>query len=85
MRGLDIQEHTTGQALPVVRLWLSVEENSVLVLVWDASSSMPERQEVQPDSASGRGLLLVEMLSAAWGAFEIADTPGKVVWALCES
>jgi SAM-dependent methyltransferase len=30
-------------------------------------------------------LLLVEIFSSAWGSFELADEPGKVVWALCQS
>lgn len=69
----------------VIRLWVSVEQRGVLVLVWDASSARPRRQEPEPDAGSGRGLLLVDMLTAAWGSFELVDEPGKVVWALCQS
>ncbi len=83
--GLDASQWVVEDAYPVVRLWLSVEGDSVLVLVWDASSSLPQRQKLGPDAEGGRGLLLVEVLSAAWGSFEIADQPGKVVWRLCRS
>lgn len=69
---------------PAIRFWLSVEDSGVLVLVWDASPSMPQQQELQLDAESDRGLLLVEMFSAAWGSFELANEPGKVVWALCQ-
>ena len=70
---------------PSVRLWLAVIEADVLVMVWDASPSGPQRQTPEPDAESGRGLLLVDAVSAAWGSFELAGEPGKVVWALCAS
>lgn len=82
--GLD-ESHPPVGTMPIVRLWLSVEADAVLVLVWDASPLKPERQVLALDVDSGRGLLLVEMFSAAWGSFELANEPGKVVWALCRS
>lgn len=81
--GLDAPG-TTENARSIVRLWLSVDDDSVLVLVWDACPARPQRQELQPAAESGRGLYLVDVLSAAWGCFEIASQPGKVVWALCQ-
>jgi anti-sigma regulatory factor (Ser/Thr protein kinase) len=83
--GLDGRKRGTGEPPPVVRLWLAPERDGVLVLVWDGNSSKPQRQELPPDADSGRGLVLVEALSAAWGSFELADEPGKVVWALCQN
>jgi hypothetical protein len=68
-----------------VRLWLAVAADSVLVMVWDASACRPQRQSSDPDAEAGRGLLLVDALSASWGSFELAGEPGKVVWALCSS
>jgi anti-sigma regulatory factor (Ser/Thr protein kinase) len=82
--GLD-EPHPSQGIAAIVRLWLSVEADDVLVLVWDGSPLKPERQELRPDATSGRGLLLVELFSAAWGSFELAHEPGKVVWALCQS
>jgi anti-sigma regulatory factor (Ser/Thr protein kinase) len=82
--GLD-EPHLAPAIAPIVRFWLSVEADGVLVLVWDGSPLKPERQDLAPDATSGRGLLLVELFSAAWGSFELAHEPGKVVWALCRS
>lgn len=76
---------SSGSDRRVIRVWVSVEQGGVLVLVWDASSARPVRQEPGPVADSGRGLVLVGMLTAAWGSFEIAGEPGKVVWALCQS
>jgi len=83
--GLDPHRPVSEAEPAAARLWLRVEERGVLIEVWDASPSSPERQAPGPEAESGRGLLLVEMLSAAWGAFELAHEPGKVVWALCQS
>lgn len=82
--GLEAKSRVAKKARPIVRLWLSIEADSVVVLVWDGCPLLPERQAPRPDADSGRGLLLVELLSAAWGCFEIADQPGKVVWARCQ-
>lgn len=67
---------------PVVRLWLVSDGQSIVVHVWDGSDSMPVRQDANPDSASGRGLLLVEALGKDWGAYRKAS--GKVVWVLID-
>jgi anti-sigma regulatory factor (Ser/Thr protein kinase) len=83
--GLDEPPKVAGTCASVVRLWLSAEPDAVLVLVWDRSPLKPVRQDLAPDAESGRGLLLVEMFSAAWGSFELEGEPGKVVWALCQS
>ena len=83
--GLDAQQRSTGESRPVVCLSLVPEQGGVLVLVWDCCPLLPEQQEPGLDDDGGRGLLLVEMLSAAWGSFKIVDKPGKVVWALCRS
>ncbi len=72
-----------GDAEAVVRLWLVIVDHGVLVMVWDASPSRPQPQSAEPEAESGRGLLLVDALSDSWGSFELADEPGKVVWALC--
>ncbi|GAA2938448.1 MULTISPECIES: ATP-binding protein [Streptomyces] len=37
------------------------------------------------DDEHGRGLLLVDTLSAAWGAHDAPDASGRVVWALVPS
>jgi hypothetical protein len=58
----------------------SVPSRAKAVLVWDASSARPLRQEPVPEAESGRGLLLAGMLTAPWGSFELVGEPGKVVW-----
>jgi anti-sigma regulatory factor (Ser/Thr protein kinase) len=83
--GLDGQRPAAPGEVPVVRLWLATDHASVLAAVWDASPRRPRRRELGLDAESGRGLLLVDALSAAWGSFAPDGDPGKVVWALCES
>lgn len=82
--GLDGTKQATEDPLPVIRLWLTSEQNGVLVMVRDANPGLPERQEPGLDDDGGRGLLLVELFSVAWGSLELTPEPGKVVWALCQ-
>jgi anti-sigma regulatory factor (Ser/Thr protein kinase) len=62
-----------------VRLWVTFDQASILIHVWDSSDSMPIRQDVRPDQESGRGLLLVQALASGWGTYR--ESGGKVVWA----
>jgi anti-sigma regulatory factor (Ser/Thr protein kinase) len=65
--------------LPVVQLWLASDQLSVILHVWDASDQIPVRQQAGAHDSSGRGLLLVDALSAGWGCYRLQA--GKVVWA----
>jgi anti-sigma regulatory factor (Ser/Thr protein kinase) len=67
---------------PPVRLWLHSDGERVLIRVWDGGDAMPARQEVDPSAESGRGLLIVESLASDWGATGLANSSGKVVWAI---
>jgi hypothetical protein len=67
---------------PPIRLWLHSDHERVLIQVWDGNDQMPHRQELGPDAEHGRGLLLVESLSAERGAFAPARSGGKVAWAI---
>jgi anti-sigma regulatory factor (Ser/Thr protein kinase) len=67
--------------IPTVRLWLSSDQAAVLIQVWDADHRIPERRDTEPEAESGRGLLLVEALSAQWGSYVPNGWQGKVVWA----
>lgn len=69
---------------PPVRLWLRSDHERVLIQVWDGNDQMPRRQERGLDAEHGRGLLLVESLSAEWGAFAPDRPGGKVVWAIAD-
>ena len=67
---------------PPVRLWLHGRQQSFAIQVWDASNQLPAPQPVDPGAESGRGLLLVESLSGAWGSYRPPKPGGKVVWAI---
>jgi hypothetical protein len=43
---------------------------------------MPHTQKPEPDTESGRGLLLVESLSEKCGTYTLEGSSGKVVWAI---
>ncbi len=66
-----------------VRLWLYADTARVLIAVWDANPQLPTRAGADELAESGRGLLLVESLSAGWDAYPTADWGGKVVQAIC--
>ena len=68
--------------LPVIQLCLASDRRNVLVRVWDSSRETPRRQDVATEAESGRGLLLVEHLSAQWGCYLPEASAGKVVWAI---
>jgi len=69
---------------PPVRLWLSSDKERVLIQVWDGNDRHSAPQQPGLDVESGRGLLLVESLSAEWGSYPPERSSGKVVWALIE-
>jgi anti-sigma regulatory factor (Ser/Thr protein kinase) len=68
--------------VPPVRLWLACDRGKVLIEVWDASTDLPICQDLQPEAEGGRGLQLVEAVSAGWGSYAPADCSGKMVWAI---
>ena len=68
--------------LPVLQLFLASDRRDVLVQIWDSSRETPLRQEMAMEAESGRGLLLVEHLSAQWGCYLPEASAGKVVWAI---
>lgn len=69
-----------------VRLWLLADRTRILVQVWDACPLPPVRVSASSMGESGRGLLLVEALSARWNwYFPPQPGGGKVVWALLET
>ncbi len=67
---------------PSVRIWLSADQERVVIQVWDGSDRPPVPQPVAPEADSGRGLLLVGALSAEWGCYTPDKSSGKVVWAV---
>ncbi|MGV9559240.1 SpoIIE family protein phosphatase [Streptomyces sp. NPDC003522] len=71
--------HTEGAAVVTLRL-LTGGGPRLRVEVEDSSSALPRRREAGDSGVSGRGLLLVDLLSDAWGVE--ARGGGKCVW--CE-
>jgi len=68
--------------VPPVCLWLACDRQKVLIEVWDASADPPVCQDLQPEAESGRGLQLVEDVSADWGSYVSVGCSGKTVWAM---
>ena len=86
--------------LAVVRLHLASDGRQVLIEVGDNDPRPPTQAGPDPERDSGRGLLLVEAVSARWGCYYLNPAvpaawrapgpalvqPGiKVVWALITS
>ena len=67
--------------VPAVRFWLFSDRRRILIQVWDGNDKLPAPQHAEPDAETGRGLLLVESLSAGWGSYPQERSSGKVVWA----
>lgn len=67
---------------PPLRLWLHGDPQRIAIEVWDGNDQPPARQATELDAESGRGLLLVEVLSEAWGSYQPRESTGKVVWAV---
>lgn len=65
-----------------VHLALSISREWLLVAVADASPLAPVLRDQGPDAISGRGLAVVEAMSARWGWHRVSY-PGvtKTVWA----
>jgi anti-sigma regulatory factor (Ser/Thr protein kinase) len=76
---IQASERLRIAATPVVRIWVVSDRSSLVLRVWDGSDAMPVRQEAGPGDDCGRGLMIINALSADWGCCRQAD--GKVVWA----
>ncbi|MFF4503229.1 SpoIIE family protein phosphatase [Streptomyces sp. NPDC001401] len=71
--------HTEGSAIVTLRV-LGGSDRRLRVEVEDSSSALPRRREAGESGVSGRGLLLVDLLTDVWGVE--ARGGGKCVW--CE-
>jgi anti-sigma regulatory factor (Ser/Thr protein kinase) len=65
-----------------VRMWLMSDKARVLTLVWDANPDAPLLVKPADDTETGRGLVLVNAVSAAWDWYAVPGMSGKVVRAL---
>jgi anti-sigma regulatory factor (Ser/Thr protein kinase) len=77
---INASQHLGSSEPPIVRLWLVSDQISLVIHVWDACKEMPVRKDADADDLSGRGLMIIDTLSAKWGSYQEAQ--GKVVWAM---
>jgi PAS domain S-box-containing protein len=62
-----------------LRVTIEPTASHVRVAVADAGEGRPELQHVEPESTSGRGILLVHEVSDRWGVDDL-PSGGKAVW-----
>ncbi len=74
----EILTNAVVHGLGPVTLRLRRTDTEVAVIVSDASRYLPQPRLAGPADESGRGLNLLEVLAASWGARATAD--GKDVW-----
>jgi anti-sigma regulatory factor (Ser/Thr protein kinase) len=63
------------------RLHVALAHGTLTLEVGDDSSQPPVRTPPGPHAETGRGLEVVQALSAGWGYRPAEPPPGKVVWA----
>jgi two-component sensor histidine kinase len=68
-------KHGEGEIELVVRI-----DRQLRVEVYDEAAKLPQRLEYAPLAELGRGLMLVERLSADWGAERLDSWGEKRVW-----
>lgn len=61
-------------------LWASRAADEARVEVLDGAAEGPRPMMPAEDAESGRGLLLLEALSSAWGVRRVPGRTGKSVW-----
>jgi anti-sigma regulatory factor (Ser/Thr protein kinase) len=77
-RSLDVR--------PVIGLRLTYDRGELVILVRDHCPGAPQVRHPGVEDADGRGLLLVEALSARHGWYPLeGDIPSKVVWAVLQT
>jgi anti-sigma regulatory factor (Ser/Thr protein kinase) len=74
-------ERLAGKVKPVY-LCISALSDTLLIEVWDTSSTPPRRRAAMDEDEDGRGLMLVQVLSKEWGC-EVLENGGKIVWCEC--
>ncbi|MBB0243216.1 SpoIIE family protein phosphatase [Streptomyces alkaliphilus] len=74
----NVLVHTDSDAMVVAELSGPMGERLLRVEVTDTSDELPHRREPGELASSGRGLLLMESLSDAWGVDPRGD--GKTTW-----
>jgi anti-sigma regulatory factor (Ser/Thr protein kinase) len=62
-----------------VRLWMLSDRAQVMIAVWDANPHLPTQVDADDLAESGRGLRLVDAITAQWDAYATPQIGGKVV------
>lgn len=75
----DLVENDPDAVTCSLLLWLT--DNGLTVAVYDTDRRPPIVRSAHSDAERGRGLHLVEALSAAWGYTRPSPDAGKLVWA----
>ena len=65
---------------PTMQVRLVLDSAGLTVQVQDGSDAPPQPRRAEWDDEGGRGLLLIEALSSAWGHHPL-PAGGKTVWA----
>ncbi len=65
---------------PTMQVRLVLNRTCLTVHVQDGSDDLPQPRQAEWDDEGGRGLLLIEALSSAWGHHRL-PAGGKTVWA----
>lgn len=75
----NVTKHTTDGG----EFRLAVTDGTILIEVTDTNPAPPRIQEVTPQQAGGRGMLLIAAVSRRWGTRPAvwSGHTGKVVWA----
>jgi len=74
----NVLDHTTSDRVGVIVTYANGTAR-IEVVHCDPSAQDPNPRDLVPESDRGRGLLLVEAMSSAWGTSASAD--GRTVWA----
>ena len=81
----ELATNAIRHGTPPIRLSLRLDRDRqqrdrLRVEVTDCSPSLPELSQPEPDQIGGRGLQIVQLLSARWGTSPSPRRLGKTVW-----
>ena len=74
----ELVTNSVLHAASTTRVVVVVDRDCVRIEVHDADATLPVPRHPDPDTVTGRGLLLVDALTDRWGAERTGG--GKVVW-----